>query len=152
MKIKTLKYSMIVMTLLFTLTYSCKKDDKKDNPDPEPTLPVLLHVNAIIISGGNPTDVTSVSVGLSDMNHSGTAVTGAIVKVNGIDIEDKGSGAYTLLITNNPITAGTNVTLLVRCSSVDYTVSAVMPESGKEIKVDFTGCHEGSYMALGNNI
>ncbi len=42
--------------------------------------------------------------------------------------------------------------VLIKIAGGEYTASAVMPASGQEIKVDFPGCHEGSYLALGNNI
>ncbi len=54
---KTFVYQLIVISLLFILANSCKKDDKKDDSTPTPTPTLLLHVNAIIISGGNPTNL-----------------------------------------------------------------------------------------------
>ena len=149
------KITQITVCIAFLLSMfinaGCSKKHSDDSPsgsqgDKAP------YVSVIIMSNGNPTYATSISVGVTDMNHQGIGITGAIVKVNGLVITDLGSGSYTLLLTENPITAGMNVTLSIKVSGVDLTVSAVMPESGNSTKVDVPGCYTGSYMSLGNNI
>jgi hypothetical protein len=144
---KTRISGLFGIILLLVLFSGCSK---KDSNPPDNT--VSLHAGGSITSNGNPTYATGISVGLVDMNHSGIGIEGAVVKVNGMVLEDKGDGAYTLLLTSNPITAGTNITLTIDYSGENYTVSTVMPESGNSTNVVIPGCASGSYLLVSNNV
>lgn len=140
---------MIAAALMFMVAGCSKAKDNDDNNNNNPSGIEPL-ITASVLNSGNPVESTGIYVAVVDVNHQGAPITNAIVKVNNRVVPHEITGAYTLIITDNPILPGSTVNLEVQCGGETYTASAVMPASGSA-EVPVSGCAAGSILVVGHN-
>jgi|GEM_PF-1296561 len=141
-------FSFIALLLISLSISSCNKDNNDNNNQTGQ----LGMVQAIIISGGNPVEISTMQVTISDLNHQGLWITGASVTVSGNVLTDTGDGSYSAITTLAPFSEGTLITVNIKCTAGDYTASGSMPAQGQSIQVPVSGAAEGSTLNIANNI
>lgn len=123
----------------------CNQNDKDDPTTRQPL------ITAIIISGGNPVEITTFGVTVMDPANSGQPILDAVVKVNALNLAGTGDGTYTYVDTDTPIAAGGIVALSVNVDGEDYGVSSVMPEDGHDSYLEIPSAYAGSSLHIANN-
>ncbi|MBI1288683.1 MAG: hypothetical protein GC178_14025 [Flavobacteriales bacterium] len=151
MKIKSLSLVNLPLVGFLILTLSiagCNKDDKDDKDDPTTGQPLIT---AIILSGGNPIDISTYTVSVVDPSRSGQGILDAVVTVNAIVLSGNGSGGYSYVDHDTPIQEGGTVALSVSVNGTAYTATGTMPANGQSSDLAIDGAYTGSTLHIENN-
>lgn len=132
--------------LVLVLSFAgCNQDDQDDPVTRQPL------ITAIIISGGNPIEITTFGVTVVDPANTGQGILDAVVKVNGLNLSGNGDGSYSLIDTDTPILAGVPVTLSVNVDGENYGITGTMPEYGHDTFLEIPAAYSGSTVHISNN-
>ena len=145
----------LLLSLLIVCGGACSKKDKGiTGINPDENFAVMPYVTGWVDTHGNPADVTGVFITITKVNELGHTVdpggiTGANVQVNGMVINDAGSGAYTLTPAGTVIPSGTSVFVKIVIDKNTYTATGTMPERGERVELSVSGgAYSESVLAL----
>ncbi|MCB0823726.1 MAG: hypothetical protein KDC09_13580 [Bacteroidales bacterium] len=143
-------YTAVILSIIIAISSCAKKDST--NPDDNNDTGINPQITGYVISSGTPTQKSSVGISIVDINNQGLGITGASIQVNGLEVNDVGEGSYSLLITDNPVSEGTEVNIVVKIENKTYEASGIMPATGEQINIMFSGgAYSESMVNLANN-